>query len=179
MTNNFARTVTLELYSSNLADMRSRYCLSRNLAICCEIFNRSCLNHEGAREVYFENRGLKCKQFQNFQGVVLVVNGKYACQEADDFDLLHENAWIDTTCTMYSNKLFNQLRSIDELAFLRNYDLVDNDKYLQVEVEGKVVVLEQGAYGRHQKNIGDIMKSKYMDAFKDGIISKYLKVVKK
>ena len=178
MSNYNDRTVSLEIYSSDIVDMRSKYTLSRNLAICCEIFNRSTINSNGIRSVYFENKGLKCKQFQNFNGVVLVINGKYACQEAEDFDLLHSNDWIDTSCTMFSTKLFNQLKSIEELSFLRNVNLVDNDRYVQVEVEGKVVVVEQGAFDRHRANFGDIMKSKYTNMFKDGILNKFLKIKK-
>ena len=172
------RVVTLEVYSANLSDMRSRYIMSRNLAICCDIFNRSTVNSQGTKEIHFENKGLICKQFQNFNGVVLVVNGKFACQEADDFDLLHNNEWIDTACTMYSTKLFNQIKSIDELSFLRNIELIDNNKYVQVEVDGKVVVVENGAFGRHKENFGGILKTKY-GILSDGVINKFLKVVKK
>lgn len=180
--NNNYKTVTLEVYASNLADMRSRYVLSRNLAICCDIFNRSTfIDSFGNRSVYFENRGLKCKQFQNFIGIVLVVNGKYACQEAEDFDLLHNNDWIDTSCTMYSTKLFNQLKSIDELSFLRNINLVDNDRYVQVEVDGKVVVVEQGAFEKNRDHFGHILQSKSPNVLQLGelLVHKYLKIVKK
>ena len=179
---NIYKTVTLEVYASNIADMRSRYVLSRNLAICCDIFNRSTIIDQfGNRSVYFDNKGLKCKQFQNFEGIVLVVNGKYACQEAEDFDLLHNNDWIDTTCTMYSTKLFNQLKSIDELSFLRNVDLIDNDRYVQVEVDGKVVVVEQGAFNKNRDHLGHILQSKLPNVLNAGqlLVSKYLKIVKK
>lgn len=164
---NFTKTVTLEIYSSDLADTRSRYILSRNLAICCDIFNRS------TNDIKFENRGLKCKQFQNFYGTTLVVNGKYACQEAEDFDLLHNNDWIDTSCTMYSTKLFNQLRSIDELSYLRNVNLIDNEQYVQVEVDGKVVVVEQKTFEKHgSKNyFAEIVKGKNLV----GILNQFLK----
>jgi hypothetical protein len=172
------RIVTLEVYSSELHDMRARYIMSRNLAICCDIFNRSTITN-GVKDIHFENKGLICKQFQNFNGVVLVVNGKFACQEAEDFDLLHNNEWIDTACTMYSTKLFNQIKSIDELSFLRGINLIDNDRYVQVEVDGKVVVVEQRAFGRHEQNMGHILKEKYGNFFQGGVINKFLKVIKK
>lgn len=177
MSNFNRRTITLEIFANNLTHFRSRYVLSRNLAICCDIFNRSaCPN--GYQEVFFENRGVKCKQFQNFDGVVLVVNEKYACQEAEDFDLLHNNEWIDTSCTMYSTKLFNQLKSIDELAYLRDINLIDNSRYVQLEVDGRVVVVDQEAFGRNRDQFGNILKTKYGTDFQDGNINKYLKVVK-
>lgn len=175
MSNFNARTITLEIFANNLSDFRSRYILSRNLAICCDIFNRSA-SPNGFQEVFFDNKGVKCKQFQNFNGIVLVVNGKYACQEAEDFDLLHNNDWIDTSCTMYSTKLFNQLKSIDELQFLRNINLVDNSRYVQVEVDGKVVVVDQNHFGRNRDHFGNILKAKHGA---DGNLSKFMKVVKK
>ena len=172
------KVVTLEVYSSDSHDMRARYIMSRNLAICIDIFNRSTLTN-GMKDVHFENKGLICKQFQNFKGLTLVVNGKYACQEHEDFDLLHNNEWIDTACTMYSTKLFKQIQSIDELHFLRGIQLIDNDKYVQVEVDGKVVVVEQGAFGKHEQHFGHILKQKYGNFFQDGVINKYLKVLTK
>jgi hypothetical protein len=147
------------------------------MAICCDIFNRSTINSNGQREVHFENKGLLCKQFQNFNGIVLVVNGKFACQEETDFDLLHNNEWIDTACTMFSTKLWNQLKSIDDLAFIRHYNLVDNGRYHQVEVEGKVVVVERQAFARHENNLGNLMKVKSgQHNFVDGQIAKNFKV---
>jgi len=180
MSNFETRIVTLEIWAGNLHDMRSRYICSRNLAICCNIFNRSALNQNGYQNIIFENRGVKCKQFQNFNGIVLLVNGKFACQEAEDFDLLHENEWIDTSCTMYSTKLFNQLKSIEDLHFLRDLNLIDNDKYIQVECDDKVVVVEKNSFQRYQNNLSDLLKTKYSrDAFKDGFINKLLKLGKK
>ena len=128
---------------------------------------------------HFENKGLICKQFQNFNGIVLVVNGKYACQEESNFDLLHNNDWIDTSCTMFSTKLFSQIKSIDELAYIRHINLIDNDRYHQVEVEGKVVVVERNAFARHENNFGNLLKAKKGQGFLDGQIAKNFKIMKK
>jgi hypothetical protein len=168
--------ITLEVYANNLVDFRARYVASRNLAITCSILNRINFGNSDLRENLFENRGVKCIQFQNFNGIVLLINGKYACQEAEDFDLLHENPWISTTCTPYARKIFDQLKSIDELSYLRQYDLIDNDTFIQVQVEDQVCVVAEKGYNKHKHHFEEIFKNKlFANAFKNKFLDKFLK----
>lgn len=174
--------ITVEVYANNLFDFQDRYRVSRNLAIACDIINRAdpdvqaniheqrirnqqmgetnkAINFPEGRIVV--NAGVKCIQFQNFQGVVLVLNGKYACQEPETFNLLDNSPWISKACTPYAEKIYNQIRSIDEFGYLRTLPLKDDGNMIQVEIEkGVVVVVDQAKYERHRDVFSGVFKSK-------------------
>jgi hypothetical protein len=152
------RPITLEVYANNLLFVDDRINVSKNLAIACEIMNRSRISDAPL----VENRGLKCIGFENFQGIVLVVNGKYACQELEGFNLMDRNPWISKACTAYAQKIFEQLKSIEELAYLRPLQLKDDGNFIQVEIlNGTVVTIEESKYLKHRDVFAEVFKNKH------------------